>query len=185
MIQPRQDLAWVEGADGRLTPFDEARLIASIQTAVRCAGHDSELLPESVAGAIHLYAHDRQIPASEIEAIVLSVLHMLGCEDVASAYAERRQLAEIHLNELAAQSGPGFELDFYWHLDAALGSAAEGRLALLQVRGLRSCVMQLRAAHRWGASCRALAEDIVEHVRFRVARLRPPHAAALRLAVVD
>src|SRR5438034_2363716 len=52
MILERQDLAWVKSADGRLTPFDEARLIASIQTAARRAGHENELLAESVAGAI-------------------------------------------------------------------------------------------------------------------------------------
>ena len=189
MIQLRQDLAWVRSADGRLRPFDEARLIASIQTAARRAGHESELLAESVAAAIHLYARDfngeQTVGAGEIEEVVSSMLHMLGYDDVASAYAQRTQLAEIDLDELVGRSGSGFELDFYRHLDTALGSAAEVRLALLHVRGLRTCVMRLRAAQRWGASCRALAEDIVEHVRFRAAGLRPPHAAALRLTVLD
>src|SRR5437773_2516294 len=113
MILERQDLAWVKSADGRLTPFDEARLIASIQTAARRAGHENELLAESVAGAIHLYARDctgdQTVAASEIENIVASVLCRLDYDDVASAYSHRRQLAEIHLDELVARSGPAFE----------------------------------------------------------------------------
>ena len=189
MILERQDLAWVESADGRLTPFDEARLITSIQTAARRVGHDGECLAESVAAAIHLYARDcsskRTVEASEIEEVVASVLHMLGCDDIERAYAQRRQLGEICLDQLAAQSGAGFELNFFHRLDHALRTAADKELALLHVRGLRSCVMRLRSAQRWGASCSALAADLVEHVRYRVARMRPQRAAALRLAVLD
>jgi hypothetical protein len=189
MILERQDLTWVESADGRRTPFDEARLIASIQTAANRIGHDSELLAESVAAAIHSYARDctsdRTIEAGEIQDVVASVLHMLGYDEIERAYMRRRQLSEIRLDELVTQSGAGFELNFYHQLDHALLSAADEKLALLHVRGLRSCVMRLRGANRWGASCSALAEDIVEHVRYRVVRLRPPLAAALRLAVLD
>jgi hypothetical protein len=189
MIQQQEDLTWVETADGRRTPFDEARLIASIQTAANRVGHSSECLAESVAAAIHLYARDctrdQTIETTEIEDVVASVLHMLGYDDIESAYLQRRQLGEIHLDDLVSRSGAGFELNFYHQLDHALQSAADKELALLHVRGLRACVMRLRGANRWGASCRALAEDIVEHVRYRVARLRPPLAAELRLAVLD
>ncbi|HUK81639.1 MAG TPA: ATP cone domain-containing protein [Verrucomicrobiae bacterium] len=189
MILERQDLAWVESTDGRRTPFDVARLIASIQTAASRVGHDGEWLAQSVAGAIHLYARDctseQTVETSEIEDVVASVLHMLGYDDIERAYLQRRQLGEIRLDQLVAQSGPGFELNFFQRLDDALRSAEDEELALLRVRGLRSCVMRLRGAQRWGASCRALAEDIVEHVRFRVARARPQRAAELRLAVLD
>jgi len=189
MILEPQNLTWVESPDGRLTPFDEARLIASIRSAASRVGDDSEWLAESVAAAIHLYARDctseQTIEMSEIEDVVAAVLRMLGYDDIERAYRQRRQLSEIQLEQLVAQSGAGFELDFYRHLDDALRSAEDGELALMRVRGLRSCVMRLRGAQRWGASCRTLAEDIVAHVRVRVARLRPQRAGVLQLAVLD
>ena len=56
---------------------------------------------------------------------------------------------------------------------------------VMEVNGLRACVMQLRGTQRWTTSCRKLAEEIVEHVRERVARVRPQQAACLRLAVME
>jgi hypothetical protein len=55
----------------------------------------------------------------------------------------------------------------------------------MEVNGLRACVMQLRGGRRWSEGCRRLAEEIVAHVRERVARVRPPQAACLQLAVVE
>jgi hypothetical protein len=55
----------------------------------------------------------------------------------------------------------------------------------MRIDGLRACVMQLRGARRWTAECRRFAEDIVEHVRGRVVRMRSPRAASLKLAVVE
>jgi len=46
-------------------------------------------------------------------------------------------------------------------------------------------VMQLRGARRWTVGCRELAEEIVDYVRERVARVRPAKAECLRLAVVE
>jgi hypothetical protein len=66
-----------------------------------------------------------------------------------------------------------------------LGAAADHQLSAMEVDGLRACVMQLRGARRWTAGCREFAEEIVEYVRVRVARVRPAQAASLQLAVVE
>jgi hypothetical protein len=167
VIQLREDIAWVRDDAGTLTPFDNSRLAASIHLAAAEAGQADMLLAESVAAAVYLFARDCQpqhiIAAGEVARIVVSILTALGCADMARAYARRRSQTEIRLDELAVGADAVFELDFYRRLDAALRAASGD--ALVQLRGLRSCVKRLRGAQRWGAGCRALAEDIVGFVR--------------------
>jgi hypothetical protein len=185
MIQLREDIAWVRAEDGRLTPFDFDRLAKSIEQACEFAGHTDRLLAESVAAAVLHYARecesDRTIAAAEISRIVLAVLSALTCENIARAYARRREWTEIRLDEI-----PGFELEFYRQLDETLRTASgTEETSMMQLRGLRACVMRLRGAQRWGGSCRALADEIVEFVRTRVSRTRPVSAGALRMEVLE
>jgi hypothetical protein len=184
MIQLREDIAWVRADDGRLTPFDADRLADSIALACEFTGHTDRLLAESVAAAVQHFTRDCEtdhtIDADEIANLVVAVLTAL-CEDIAKAYARRREWREIRLDQIA-----GFELEFYRQLDTALraASAAE-ETSMMHLRGLRACVMRLRGAQRWGESCRALADEIVEFVRTRVARTRPARAGALSLEVLE
>ena len=189
MILLREDIGWVRTVEGDLRPFDESRLAESVQHAAAAVGHRDWWLADSVAAAIRLYlvesASDRTIGLDELAGLVFDVLGMLGYAEIAQAYIRRNERAEIRLDDLAEQSGGGFELQFFHQLDAALQAASDEALAVVQVRGLRSCVMRMCGAHRWGAHCKRFAEDIVGYVRERVARMRPEHAAALRLAVVE
>jgi hypothetical protein len=189
MILPREDIAWVKTDDGCIVPFDDRRLIASIHRAAAQAGHDDPLLAESITAALHLFVCEasgkRTLAACEVAELVTSVLTMLGFPEMARLYKLPERHAQIRLDQLAARADAGLELDFFRQLDAALGAAADGRMALMEVGGLRSCVMRLRGAQRWCAGCRALAEEIVDHVRARVVHVRPPQAAELRLAVME
>lgn len=188
MIQLRDDIAWVRAMDGQLVPFDTPRLTASIQRAVGDAGHDEAWLSEPIASAIHLFVRDgiirQTISIAELAETIETVLEMLGYGDISQAYAARPHRTEIRLDEMAARSLPGVELDFYRRLDTALGIAADGQMASLQMRGLRSCVMRLRGARRWSEGCRQLADEIVRHVRARVRQLRPARAASLDVALL-
>jgi hypothetical protein len=189
MIQLQDDIVWVRFEDGRLAPFDEHRLALSIQEVAERAGHADWCLAESIAAAVHVYAVRSRtsgvIQSREITEIVAVVLSELGYGGISEAYAGTRNRAAIHLNELAGRMSAAFELEFFQQLDCALGAAANRRLLVLEVDGLRDCVMRLRGAQRWTAGCRKFAEDIVEHVRTRVARVRPRRAASLKLAVVE
>jgi hypothetical protein len=189
MIQARENIVWVEADNGELTPFDDQRLVESIQRAAALANHLDWWLAESIAAAIHLYAVEylpqRAITADEVSEIAVGVLAMLGFDEVSQAYARRGERTEIRLDEIVTQASGGFELGFFRQLDTALQAARDEDLSVVRVCGLRTCVMRLRGAHRWGASCRQLAEDIVDYVRCRVSRMRPERAAALRLAVLE
>jgi hypothetical protein len=189
MIQLLEDIAWVRFSDGHLAPFDEHRLALSIQQVAERTGDSDWWLAESIAAAVHTYAiksrPDGVIPSNEVAEIVAAVLSMLGYEKISEAYGGSANRVAIHLNELAGPVGPAFELEFFHRLDHALGVAANRGLLVMEVNGLRGCVMQLRGAQRWTAGCRQLAEEIVEHVRERVARMRPLQAASLKLAVVE
>jgi len=189
MIRLRDDVAWVKFEDGRLAPFDEQRLALSIHRVAERIGNPDWWLAESIAAAIHVYAvktrSDGIIPSAEIAEIVTMVLSTLGYEGISHAYGGSTNRVAIHLNKLTGQESAAFELEFYQRLDRELGAAASRRLLVMEVNGLRACVMQLRGAQRWTTGCRKLAEEIVEHVRERVARVRPLQAACLRLAVVE
>lgn len=190
MIQLLEDMVWVKFEDGHMAPFDEQRLALSIQDVAERAGHSDWWLAESVAAAVHAYAvkcrSDSVIPSREIVEIVVAVLATLGFEKISEAYAGHEHCAAIHLNDLAAKMGAAaFELEFFRQLDHELKAASDHRLSVIEVDGLRACVMQLRGARRWNSGCRKLAEEIVEYVRERVARVRPAKAADLKLAVVE
>jgi hypothetical protein len=189
MIQLHDDIAWVKFADGRLVPFDEHQLALSIDRVAERVGDSGWWLAESIAAAVHVYAvksrADGVIASSEIGEIVAAVLSTLGYDRISEAYAGRPDRVAIHLNELTGRRSPVFELEFFQRLDRALGAAANRRLSVMEVDGLRACVMQLRGARRWTAGCRRVAEDLVEYVRERVARARSPQASCLKLAVVE
>lgn len=189
MIQLHGDMAWVRFADGRLTPFDEQRLARSIQRVAEQTGSLDWWLAESIAAAVHVYAvksrTDGIIQSGEIVEIVAAVLSTLGYERISLAFGGNANRVAIHLDELTGRTEAAFELEFFQRLDRALGVAANRRRLVMEVNGLRPCVMQLRGARRWTAGCRKLAEEIVEHVRERVARVRPEQAACLKLAVVE
>ena len=189
MILSRDDIVWVRAEDGQLTPFDERQLAGSIQRAAELVGHRDWLVAESVAAAIHHYmvecTGEQTIAASKVASIAVKLLAMLGYVEISQAYARRGERTEIRLDEMLAQASGGFELGFFRQLDTALRAVADEELSIVRLCGLRACVMQLRGAHRWGASCRQLAEEIVGHVRTRASNIRPDHAGALRLAVLE
>ena len=182
-------MVWVRDADGCLTPFVPRRLAEAIHDAARQAASPTDWIAVPVAEAVTAYLMERDgepvVAASELRQIVLTVLKMLGCEEIARAYQHGHQRVEIRLDELAAQSGAGFELDFFQQLDTALAAARDDAMRQLRVQGLRACVLQLRGGQRWGTGCRTMAEEIVGHVRARVARMRSPTAEALNLAVLE
>jgi hypothetical protein len=189
MIRLDQDVLWVQAGDGRLTPFDEQRLAISIQRAAEKVGHFEWWLAESIAAAVHAFAVKSRsepiMPSGEISEVVAAVLATLGYDWISEAYTAGADRVAIHLNELAWRTNAGFELEFFQQLDHALGAAADRRLVAMRLDGLRACVMQLRGARRWTAGCRQLAEDIAEHIRGRVARMRSGRAVSLKLAVVE
>jgi hypothetical protein len=187
MIQAPDNLAWVRTSADRLTPFDLARLAASIQSAFTVDGVRDHLLAESIASAIYRYTLDclprQTIAATDIEELVGAVLTMLGLVPLARAYAQRGQRTEIQLDQLAAAEH--YELAFYRRLAEHLHACADTDLELIQLRGLRACVMRLAGAQRWGRACRGLADEILAFIRARVRQLRPNPALALNIQVFE
>jgi hypothetical protein len=185
MILPRHDIAWVRCHDGRLQPFDEQRLARSIETAAADAGLPQAWLAESIASAIHRYTCQclphSTIDAAELAETVLAVLASLRYHEIAAAYGRQRHRVVVRLEQLACQNGGMLELEFFQSLDAVLRDATARPLALLQLHGLRACVMRLRRALRWSAGCRRLADEIVEHIR---ARLRTRTTGNLNLTLL-
>jgi|YelNatPaOPRAMG01_1025707.scaffolds.fasta_scaffold09604_4 hypothetical protein len=181
MIQLRADIAWVRHDDGRAVPLDAAQLAAELRVAAAQAGEADWWLAEAVAAAVQRFVGDevadRVVAVRDLHTLLVALLITLGYAPVAAVYAGRHLRAEIRLDELAAQSAGGFELAFFRQLDTVL----QGANGFVQMRGLRSCVMQLRGARHWSAGCRRLAEEIVGYVRHRLAQ----QAAPVRLCLGD
>jgi hypothetical protein len=186
LIQLPDNIAWVRAANGRTTSFDVARLGAAVMRAATQAGHGDWWLAEAVAVALEEFVVGhcarQTIAAESLAELVQGVLASLGYADIAAAYARRCQHTEVHLDQMTDTPS---ELEFFRRLDAALQAAGSGELASVQVRGLRSCVMRLRGAHYWSAGCRRMAEEILCHVRERVARAHRNKTGTLRLTVTD
>jgi hypothetical protein len=189
MILLCENIAWVQADDGRATPFDESRLYGTLSRAALSAGYRDWWFGEAVTIAVREFvcAHcERQtVAASTLAGLVEGVLRALGFADVAEAYRRRHECAEVRLDEIADNDGALSELEFFRRLDAALGTTRNVELALVHVRGLRLCVMRLRGAQYWSATCRRFADEILLHVRERVARSRRNETGTLCLAVTE
>ena len=130
-----------------------------------------------MAAAVHAFVvksrSDGVIHSSEIVEIVVAVLSTLGFEKLSEAFSVHEHSTAIHLNDLAAQMGAAFELEFFRQLDRALHAASDHKLSVIEVDGLRACVMHLlRDAAVDGRVSRSWPEEIVEYMRERVARVR-------------
>jgi hypothetical protein len=185
MILLHQDTGWVRDQAGRASAFDSVRLTASLRRAAQHIGladwWQAEPVAEAVRRAVLELCPQRTIGMDELTRVIVEILQMLGYNEVAQAYRQRRQYAAIQLDQLDAQ----LELGFFHRLDSALQIVADTELQYVELRGLRGCVMQLRGARHWGGQCRRQADEIVNHVRQRVAQQRPVRAEALRLTVME
>lgn len=188
MILLSDNAAWVEMKDGSRVSFDAAQLTGSIMRAAMLAGHGDWWLAEAVAEAVREFVcaqtEARTVPVGELSDLVAGVLGALGYTAIAEAYRRRCEYLEIRLDHMTGQQSGASELEFFCRLDSALRMADNNELALLEVRGLRLCVMRLRGARHWSHGCRQLAQEIVSHVRQRVVQVRPRTATELRLMVV-
>jgi hypothetical protein len=188
MIQATDHLVWVRAGEGRFIPFDPQRLAHSVHRALAEAGVPDTLLAESIAEAVYWSARDHQ-PAAicsprDIQQQVETVLTWLGLPQVARAYGRRGGRTEICLDQVALAAG-SLELSFYGQLAQHLATAADRQLQVVQVRGLRACVMRLAGARRWSRSCRRLADDIVAFIHARLRQVRSPPAAVPDLEVSE
>lgn len=187
MIFARDDIAWVQMADGSLRPLDAEGLARRIGAATARCGRADGWLVEAVAAALHEFVccglPYRVIAERELDRLTVLVLATLGYGELAAAYGQHHFSQQIRLDELAVRSGSGFELEFFRQLDVALAAAADSDALAVQMRGLRACVMQLRGARHWSPACRRLAEEIVSHVRHRLAGFDPHRTAAVRLLI--
>ncbi|MGZ4509756.1 MAG: adenosylcobalamin-dependent ribonucleoside-diphosphate reductase [Mycobacterium sp.] len=99
MVRSARSAQWpasVRRRDGRLVPFDKARIEAAIARAAREAGHDDPAAPgalaRSVADALALRRPTGAVPTvEEIQDVVEAQLKAAGLDDVARAYIIYRQ----------------------------------------------------------------------------------------------
>jgi len=90
----------VRKRDGRLVPFEPAKLCASIESAARACGYENGFFTRELADAVRLHvacqAADAPPDTVAVAAAVERVLEDLRYHDVARAYRDYRQQREEH-----------------------------------------------------------------------------------------
>lgn len=162
MIQSLDNLLWLRQPTGRLEPVDEYWLADFLRDRL---GNDAEEFVTPMAEALfehlHAQATGHPIAAAELDRWVGQLVDSLNLRPVELPAAGR---AEIRLDELAVESGSGFELGFFRALSQRLHQFAQQPRAQVRLRGLRRCVLYLRGQQRWSEGCRQLAREIYEFI---------------------
>src|SRR5439155_8588056 len=89
---PRPPFSWVHKRDGRLVPFDAAKISQSLFAATETLGRpDAFLARELTDGVLHFLAKEIEDPVpttSQVAEMVVKIVRELGQPALAQAYAE-------------------------------------------------------------------------------------------------
>lgn len=75
------------------------------------------------------------------------------------------KIVEANLEEMAAETGRGFELAFFQRLREKVRDSLAVAPTVVRFHGLRGCVKQLSGARRWTPRCQVLHDQIVQYLR--------------------
>jgi hypothetical protein len=172
MIQMHPDTLVFKTSSGELIPC------SAEQVTIEFIGEgSSELDPELVRNAARAVLHyfkielgKYQVSVGEFAQALANVLRGLGLEVLESGSGTEppppaAPVAESDLQELASESGKGYELAFFVGLRAELRAKLRGSPCLVRFKGLRGCVKQLAGARRWNGRCQQLNDQIVDYLR--------------------
>lgn len=139
---------------------------------------DPEIIRHAAAAVLHFFKHEQgrdYVSLNEFSEALEHVLKSFGLaiskdakpvnKTVGSNVGDIGNVVSTDLRKLAADSGKGFELNFFpclrKEMEAQLGKTPK----VIYFTGLRSCVKQLVGAKRWNFKCQNLNDQIVEYLR--------------------
>ena len=139
---------------------------------------DPEIIRHAAAAVLHFFKHEQgrdYVSLNEFSEALEHVLKSFGLaiskdakpvsKTVESDAGGTGNVVSTDLRKLAADSGKGFELNFFpclrKEMEAQLGKTPK----VIYFTGLRSCVKQLVGAKRWNFKCQNLNDQIVEYLR--------------------
>ena len=158
-----------------LAPCEEQWLQERIEQAAAAAGRGEFWLAADVARGVMDYLAGHH-PGSTIDLAALldrvrALLARIDCPDVAEYLDSSPPPQRLSLDDLAAEAGNGFELQFFAILRRFLESCARHGIREIRLSGIKSCVRSLRNARKWRPDCESLEQEIIAFVRHH--RLNP------------
>jgi hypothetical protein len=168
MITLAWDCLMFEMATGETVPFT-AEMISVELSGDSAGSFDPEFVKHATNAVFHYFKHElgrQSITVGEFAGALERVLRGFDFqpEPEPEAPVEPRVL-ESDLQQLASESGAGWELFFFLRLRDELRHQLRRAPKLVRFRGLRGCVKQLTGSRRWCPRCRNLHDQIVEFLR--------------------
>ncbi|MDZ4816098.1 MAG: hypothetical protein SGI71_07510 [Verrucomicrobiota bacterium] len=172
MISPISRLPFVQFEDQGAIPLDASSLIISLMNAAEKSGFHQWQHAEEVSKAVMSYLElqfDRTfVTVAELNALVISVLRAINCQDIAGHFQFTNKQITIYLQELPAE--PGFELALFQYLRTTVIKAVDSDVDNIYLRGLKDCVKKMCGLKKWRKSCHSLHDEIVDYLRTTIAR---------------
>jgi hypothetical protein len=153
---------------------------------------DADMVEHAAGAVLHYFKSEKgqdTVSVAEFSEALERVLRGLGLNVKASNDAQPPvaevesllppRVVETDLQQLAGEANLGCELVFFPRMRDALRRELDGTPLLLRFRGLRACVKQLAGARRWGPSCQALNDQIVDYLRGCLGAEKPGSTCAL------
>lgn len=139
---------------------------------------DPEIIRHAAAAVLHFFKHEQgrdYVSLNEFSEALEHVLKSFGLaiskdaktvtKTVESDAGGTGNVVSTDLRKLAADSGKGFELNFFPCLRKEMETQLGKTPKVIYFTGLRSCVKQLVGAKRWNFKCQNLNDQIVEYLR--------------------
>jgi hypothetical protein len=165
-------------------PIRPAWACGCVRTAAERAGYANWWLAEPVGESVLEYlasCYSRNVIglAAFVE-LFRAALTSIGYSEVASRFEALPLPFELSLADLARESGPGYELGFFYLLSERIRPALAKPQTSFQLSELHGCVRYLRSAKTWSRNCSQLRTEIVEFVRAELFRINVPILLTIR-----
>ena len=166
MIALAADYILLRQPNGESLPTSSAAIAIEVVTEGN-SPFDEEFVKEAAAAVLHYFKKEQDRDSVTVGEFAEVLEKVLKGFEPATQTAENGavRVVEADLQQLAAESGGTFELDFFPRLRDAMRSRLQQSPQVLRFRGLRKCVKQLTGARRWTARCDNLEEQIVGFLR--------------------
>jgi hypothetical protein len=184
MIALAADCILLRQSNGEYYPATSGAIAIEVFTEGE-SPFDEAFVKEASAAVLHYFKNEagrESVTLGEFAEALEKVLKGFKFPASPGARDAVDRVLEADLQQLAAESGEAFELNFFPRLRDELRSQLRQSPQVLHFRGLRNCVKRLTGARRWTARCQSLQEQIVNFLRECLSAEPHPEPCAL---VVD
>lgn len=170
MILLRRDCLVFKNSKGEGIP-EPAKEFAVDVIGEALGNLDEEVVKNAAEAVLHYFKEElgrTSITIGEFSTALEETLRKLGYH-IKSAKTKSKvtdpEVLTRDLQEIASQSGIGYELMFFSRLRDEVRTGIGQAPQILRFLGLRKCVKHLLGAKKWNLRCQVLSDQIVDYLR--------------------